>query len=87
MLAASSLISTTFSIIQQGRDITWYKDVVTTQFKYKQTLPPKDPELAVAGGSVGVDEVLFNIQYYSYNVQAMLVMFWYASRLESAPAC
>lgn len=59
MLAASSLVSTTFSIVQQGRDITWYRDMVTAQFEYKIRKPGNDPELAVAGGSIGVDAVLF----------------------------
>lgn len=96
----SALFSNTFSMVQQGRDITWYQDVVIEQFKRKQTLPGDDPELAIAGGSLGVDLVLYYLrehcwcrweplsarstlltdpcrtEYYSYNVQAMLVMFW-----------
>lgn len=106
LLGVSSFISNTFSIVQQGHDITWYAEIVTTQFEYKRTLPGNDPELAIAGGSYGLDLVLYYIrkcgveekpeprasqklgvlmntittttEYYSYNVQAMLVMFWAA---------
>lgn len=97
LVAVSSLISNTFSIVQQGHDISWYTEVVQTQFQIKQQLPANDPELAIAGGSYGLDLGLYYIresafavlvpardgcscsstEYYSYNVQAMLVMFWY----------
>lgn len=59
LLAVSSLISNTFSIIQQGHDVTWYAEVVTVQFARKQTLPSNDAELAISGGSYGVDLVLY----------------------------
>ncbi|PSS02415.1 hypothetical protein BD289DRAFT_237725 [Coniella lustricola] len=77
-LSISCIFSNTFSIVQQGRDITWYTENVTQQFVRKQNLPADDPELAIAGGSYGVDLALYYLQYYSYNVQAMLVMFWAA---------
>lgn len=104
LLSVSTLFSNTFSIIQQGRDVTWYQDVVIWQFNRSQKLPGDDPELAIAAGAFGVDLVLYYIrmithisfmnrerpirwgnngadflptEYYSYNVQAMLVMFWY----------
>ncbi|POS73590.1 hypothetical protein DHEL01_v208027 [Diaporthe helianthi] len=78
LLAVSSISSTTFSIIQQIRDVTFYVDIVTEAFEHKLRLPPDDPELAIANGSVGVDLVLYYLQYYLYNVQAMLVIFWAA---------
>ncbi|KAF3760290.1 hypothetical protein M406DRAFT_52102, partial [Cryphonectria parasitica EP155] len=62
LLAISSLFSNTFSIIQQSRDITWYIDTVTEQFHIKQRLPGDDPELAIAGGSYGVDLVLYYLR-------------------------
>lgn len=58
----SSLFSTTFSIVQQSRDITFYQDIVTEQFERKQKLPGDDPELAIAGGSFGSDLVLYYIR-------------------------
>ncbi|KUI64014.1 hypothetical protein VM1G_10799 [Cytospora mali] len=78
LLSISSVFSNLFSIIQQSRDITWYVDIETEGFKRKLSLPADDPELAIAGGSFGVDLVLYYLQYYSYNAQAMLVMFWAA---------
>ncbi|KAL2196792.1 hypothetical protein P885DRAFT_69276 [Corynascus similis CBS 632.67] len=35
-----------------------------------------DPELNITGASTGLDLVLFYIQYYSYNVESLLVFFW-----------
>ncbi|KAL2288629.1 hypothetical protein FJTKL_03325 [Diaporthe vaccinii] len=78
LLAVSSISSTTFSIVQQIRDITFYVDIVTEGFERKLRLPADDPELAIANGSFGVDLVLYYLQYYLYSVQAMLVMFWAA---------
>lgn len=69
LLAVSSLISNTFSIIQQGRVITWYVEVVTAQFKHKQAVPGNDPELAISGGSVGVDLVLYYIRKFRLSSQ------------------
>ncbi|KAK7735665.1 hypothetical protein SLS53_007406 [Cytospora paraplurivora] len=54
-----------FSIIQQCRDVTWYVDIQTEAFERKLSLPADDPELAIS-------------EYYLYNVQALLVMFWAA---------
>ncbi|KAJ4389625.1 hypothetical protein N0V93_007096 [Gnomoniopsis smithogilvyi] len=77
LLAISAIVSNTFSLVQQVNDILNYDYIVTTQFvNIKKT--PHDPELAIAGGSFGLDLVLYYIQYYSYSVQAMLVMFWAA---------
>ncbi|KAI1636653.1 hypothetical protein F4809DRAFT_373760 [Biscogniauxia mediterranea] len=70
-----SVLATTASIIQQIHDITFYKDILMVQFERKTRLFD-DPELAVANGSFGVDLVLYYIQYYTYNVEAMCVMFW-----------
>lgn len=62
LLSVSALFSNTFSIVQQGRDITGYQDMVNEQFLRKQRLPGNDPELAIAGGSFGVDLVLYYLR-------------------------
>lgn len=62
LLSISALISNTCSMIQQGHDITWYTDIVTEQYVRKQKLPGSDPELAIAGGSFGLDLVLYYIR-------------------------
>lgn len=61
LLAISALISNTFSLVQQGNDISNYVDVVTTQFEIIKK-SPHDPELAIAGGSFGLDLVLYYIR-------------------------
>lgn len=62
LLAVSSISSTTFSIVQQIRDITFYADIVTEGFERKLRLPADDPELAIANGSFGVDLVLYYLR-------------------------
>ncbi|KAK8086098.1 glycoside hydrolase [Apiospora phragmitis] len=75
ILSFFTLFSTTASIIQQAHDATWYRDVMIAQFEHKQ-VNPDSPENAIANGSIGLDLVLYYLQYYSYSVEAMLVMFW-----------
>lgn len=65
LLAVSSISSTTFSIVQQIRDITFYVDIVTEGFERKLRLPADDPELAIANGSFGVDLVLYYLRMTS----------------------
>ncbi|KAI0121322.1 hypothetical protein BJ170DRAFT_588289, partial [Xylariales sp. AK1849] len=75
LLSYFTLVSNTASIIQQVHDMTYYREVLQQQFLRKTTFLD-NPELAIANGSYGLDLVLYYIQYYSYNVEAMLVMFW-----------
>jgi hypothetical protein len=61
MLLYFSLLSTTASIVQQSRDITWYRDMRIDQFNNgKDRL--NDPERAIANGSYGVDLALYYIR-------------------------
>ncbi|KAI0139292.1 hypothetical protein BJ166DRAFT_126412 [Pestalotiopsis sp. NC0098] len=75
LLSYFALISDSASITQQAYDITFYRDLLAGQF-YRKTTFLENPELAIANGSYGLDLVLYYIQYYSYNVESMLVMFW-----------
>nr|XP_036588323.1 glycoside hydrolase [Colletotrichum truncatum]KAF6799696.1 glycoside hydrolase [Colletotrichum truncatum] len=52
-----------------------WKDIKLEQFRHS-TANVGNPELAIAGQSVGLDLVLFYIQFYSYNVEAVLTFFW-----------
>lgn len=61
LLAISALISNTFSLVQQGNDITNYEEIVKTQFENIKE-HPHDPELAIAGGSYGADLILYYIR-------------------------
>ncbi|KAI1374872.1 hypothetical protein F4677DRAFT_425259 [Hypoxylon crocopeplum] len=75
LLSYFTLLGTVSSIVQQFHTIVWWRDVKTEQ--YEHTLAHLDsPEIAIAGPSVGLDLVLFYIQYYTYNVEAMLTLFW-----------
>ncbi|KAI0148601.1 hypothetical protein GGR57DRAFT_236383 [Xylariaceae sp. FL1272] len=77
-----TLLSTTASIIQQTHDIVWWKDIVTREYERK-IANPNDEELNIGNGSIGVDLVLFYIQFYSYNVQSLFVTFWASELAQS----
>ncbi|OTB00825.1 hypothetical protein M426DRAFT_226894 [Hypoxylon sp. CI-4A] len=75
LLSYSTLLGTVTSIIQQIHTLVWWRDVKVQQYEY--TLANVGtPEIAIAGPSVGLDLVLFYIQYYTYNVEAMATLFW-----------
>ncbi|KAI1343747.1 hypothetical protein F5Y15DRAFT_177170 [Xylariaceae sp. FL0016] len=75
IVAYWSCLSTTASIVQQIHDITWWQDVMMEQFRRTSKFSD-NPELAIANGSYGLDLALYYIQYYTYNVEAMCVLFW-----------
>jgi hypothetical protein len=74
-IALFTTLSTLTSIIQQIHTIIDWRDVKIEQWE-NETQHLGSPEVAIAGPSVGLDLVLFYIQYYSYNVTALLVLFW-----------
>lgn len=80
LLAISALISNTFSLVQQGNDIANYVDVVTTQFEIIKK-SPNDPELAIAGGSFGVDLVLYYIRMKHCRSRSACTMLTLAFRI------
>ncbi|KAI1135334.1 hypothetical protein F5Y05DRAFT_421513 [Hypoxylon sp. FL0543] len=75
LLSYSTLLGTVASIIQQFHTFVWWRDVKIEQYEYTAK-HLGSPEIAIAGPSVGLDLVLFYIQYYTYNVEAMLTLFW-----------
>ncbi|KAK8106107.1 hypothetical protein PG999_009466, partial [Apiospora kogelbergensis] len=77
-----TLLSTTCSIIQQFHDYIFWEDVVKAQFENKNE-HAGNPQLTLANGSVGLDLVLFYIQFYCYTVEATFVLFWAFSLTQS----
>ncbi|KAI1403445.1 hypothetical protein F4819DRAFT_216448 [Hypoxylon fuscum] len=75
LLSYATLLGTVTNIIQQFHTIIWWRDVKVEQYEYT-IAHLHSPEIAIAGPSVGLDLVLFYIQYYTYNVEAMLTLFW-----------
>ncbi|KAI1762560.1 hypothetical protein GGR53DRAFT_414928 [Hypoxylon sp. FL1150] len=75
LLSYLSLLGTVTSIIQQFHTIIWWKDVKIAQYEHTIT-HLGSPEIAIAGPSIGLDLVLFYIQNYTYNAEAMLTLFW-----------
>ncbi|KAH7021386.1 uncharacterized protein B0I36DRAFT_334366 [Microdochium trichocladiopsis] len=82
LLCISTGVSTVMSLAQQTHDIFYYEDIIREQFLRKAHFT-ESPELAIANGSFGVDLVLYYFQYWSYNVQALLVMFWASELAQS----
>ncbi|KAK0617836.1 hypothetical protein B0T17DRAFT_311884 [Bombardia bombarda] len=82
LLAFIESLGTLASIIQQIHTIIYWKEVKTAQHA-NLVANVGNPELNITGASTGVDLVLFYIQYYSYNVAAMLVLFWSAELAQS----
>ncbi|KAI1497283.1 hypothetical protein F5X99DRAFT_423639 [Biscogniauxia marginata] len=82
LLAYITIISTIASIIQQIHDIVRWRDVVTEQFQHRIE-NPDNADLQLANGSVGMDLVLFYIQFYCYNVEALLITFWASELVQS----
>ncbi|KAI6081507.1 hypothetical protein F4821DRAFT_273083 [Hypoxylon rubiginosum] len=78
LLSYLSLLGTITSIVQQFHTIVWWRDVKIEQYEHTIT-HLGSPEIAIAGPSVGLDLVLFYIrklEYYTYNAEAMLTLFW-----------
>lgn len=75
MLSLFVALNCLASIIQQIHTMGWWNDVKTEQYHYV-VANVGHPEIAIAGPSVGLDLALFYIQNYTYNVNAMVFMFW-----------
>ncbi|ROV94380.1 hypothetical protein VPNG_09375 [Cytospora leucostoma] len=65
------------SMAQQLHTYIWWTSNTLEQFNNLR-MNIGNPELSVAGPSVGVDLVLFYIQWYCYNVESILVISWAA---------
>ncbi|KAI0472287.1 hypothetical protein F4859DRAFT_483667 [Xylaria cf. heliscus] len=75
LFSCVTLVSTSASIAQQLHTIVSWDEIKTAQFHYVHE-HVGSPELAIAGPSYGLDLVLFYIQYYCYNVEGFLTLFW-----------
>ncbi|KAI2632715.1 hypothetical protein GGS26DRAFT_89713 [Hypomontagnella submonticulosa] len=75
LLSYFTLLGSIASVIQQFHTFVWWRDVKIQQYEYT-VAHLGSPEIAIAGPSAGLDLVLFYIQYYTYNVEAMLTLFW-----------
>ncbi|KAL1837302.1 hypothetical protein VTJ49DRAFT_4045 [Mycothermus thermophilus] len=74
MLGTFVTLHTLASIIQQIHTIARWRDIKTEQWE-NVVRNVGNPELNITGASTGLDLVLFYIQYYSYNVESMLILF------------
>ncbi|KAI0200549.1 hypothetical protein F4808DRAFT_154800 [Astrocystis sublimbata] len=75
LFSYSTIVSTVSSIAQQLHTLVAWEEVKTGQFYYVQD-NLGSPELAIAGPSYGLDRLLYYFQYYCYNVQGFLTLFW-----------
>ncbi|KAH6895285.1 hypothetical protein B0T10DRAFT_455549 [Thelonectria olida] len=70
------------SIAQQIHTIVRWRDIKLEQHRHT-TENIGNPELALAGNSVGLDLALFYIQFTCYGIEALLIFFWSAVLLQS----
>ncbi|KAK4031355.1 hypothetical protein C8A01DRAFT_42182 [Parachaetomium inaequale] len=82
MLGFFATLHTLASIAQQIHTIVRWREIKIAQYDHL-VANVGNPELNQTGSSVGLDLVLFYIQYYAYNVESLLVLFWYAAGLLS----
>jgi hypothetical protein len=75
MLSGFVIVNIIASIIQQIHTMVWWNDAKQAQHK-DLVDHVGNPEVAITGGSAGIDLALFHIQYYTYNVDALIVLFW-----------
>ncbi|KAH7304063.1 hypothetical protein B0I35DRAFT_414729 [Stachybotrys elegans] len=73
-IAYATTIGTLCSIIQQIHAIHAWRRILTARFLHLQD-HSDDPEAVMSNGSLGLDLVLFYIQFYCYNVEGLLVTF------------
>ncbi|KAI3325413.1 hypothetical protein HD806DRAFT_447489 [Xylariaceae sp. AK1471] len=81
-LAYFTLLSTTASIIQQIHDIAWWRDIAIEQYRRKVSNPDSG-DISIANGSVGLDLILYYIQFYSYIAESLFVLFWASELAQS----
>ncbi|KAH7160293.1 hypothetical protein B0J13DRAFT_643813 [Dactylonectria estremocensis] len=82
LLAIFTLIGSLASISQQIHTITAWRDIKLEQHHHT-VANIGNPVIALAGGSVGLDQVLFYIQFACYGIEALLIFFWCAVLLQS----
>jgi hypothetical protein len=75
MLGFFVTLHTLASVIQQIHTIIRWRDIKLEQYE-NLVKHVGNPELNITAASTGLDLVLFYIQYYSYNVESLLVFFW-----------
>ncbi|KAK4099386.1 hypothetical protein N658DRAFT_540594 [Parathielavia hyrcaniae] len=75
MLGFFVTLHTLASIAQQIHTMARWRSIKLAQHE-KIVTHVGNPEMNITGRSLGADLVLFYIQYYSYNVESMLVFFW-----------
>ncbi|ORY56101.1 uncharacterized protein BCR38DRAFT_304062, partial [Pseudomassariella vexata] len=75
LLSYSTLLSTITSIIQQIHTIIDWRDIRIEQYN-NSVSHNRNAQIIVASPAVGLDLILFYIQYYCYNVEGLLTLFW-----------
>ncbi|KAI1163067.1 hypothetical protein F5B18DRAFT_349395 [Nemania serpens] len=75
LLSYSTFISTVSLIGSQLYNIVRWNYIKSTQF-YNSLDHGGCPELIVTGGSFGPDLVVFYLEFYGFNVLAILTLFW-----------
>lgn len=83
LIAIFSSLACVASISQQIHYATRWESIKQAEYAAK-VLDPYNPILVVTGATQGVDLGLFWIQFTTYNINSLLILFWYVQPL-SAP--
>ncbi|KAK9774624.1 putative Glycoside hydrolase [Seiridium cardinale] len=75
-------LSTATCIASQLHFYVDFKDVMTAQWRAAEA-NPKNPEMIISNGAVGVDLGLWYFRQYAFSAAAMLVCFWAFALLQS----
>ncbi|KAI0174266.1 hypothetical protein BJ166DRAFT_143252 [Pestalotiopsis sp. NC0098] len=82
LIADILFLSTATCIASQLHFYIDWEDVVTTQWR-ASVANPKNPQMSISNGAVGVDLGLWYFRQYSFSVASTLVCFWAFALLQS----
>ncbi|KAH7136462.1 hypothetical protein EDB81DRAFT_886571 [Dactylonectria macrodidyma] len=82
LMAVFTLVGGLASISQQIHTIAAWRDIKLEQHR-RTVAHVGNPAVALAGGSVGLDQVLFYIQFACYGIEVLLIFFWCTVLLQS----
>ncbi|TLS29368.1 hypothetical protein PpBr36_00942 [Pyricularia pennisetigena] len=82
IMSVTTAVATIASMIQQAHTIINWRDIKIAQFTREET-EAWNPELSVTGSTEGLDLILFYIQFFCYNAEAILLVCWAAELTQS----
>ncbi|EHA54572.1 hypothetical protein MGG_01430 [Pyricularia oryzae 70-15] len=82
IMSVTTAVASIASIAQQVHTMISWRDIKIAQFIREET-ETGNPELSVTGSAEGLDLILFYIQFFCYNAEAILLLCWAAELTQS----